>query len=70
MFTKNAIDVNELDTAIAFQVHGLNITFYLNRLTAKGIYTFTEIAHFQFTWSLEDLPSFVTLVVVSNGKDS
>ncbi|KAG0176913.1 hypothetical protein DFQ28_006716 [Apophysomyces sp. BC1034] len=62
IFTKNAIDVNGLDAAIAFQIHGFNITFYLHRLTAKGIYTFTEITHFRFPQSLEDLPSFVTLV--------
>ncbi|CAO3595732.1 unnamed protein product [Absidia cylindrospora] len=62
IFTKNAIDVNTLDAAIAFQIHGFNITFYLQQLTAKGIYTFAEIAHFRFPPSLEDLSSFITLV--------
>ncbi|CEP15594.1 hypothetical protein [Parasitella parasitica] len=37
IFTKNAIDINKLDGALAFQIHGFNITFYLQQLTAGGI---------------------------------
>ncbi|CAO3703644.1 unnamed protein product [Rhizopus stolonifer] len=66
IFTKNAIDVNKLDGALAFQIHGLNITFYLNQVTAKGIYTFKEIAHIRFPQSLEDLPSLFTLINIKN----
>ncbi|KAG0165295.1 hypothetical protein DFQ29_001671, partial [Apophysomyces sp. BC1021] len=61
VFSKDAIDVNKLKAALAFQIHGFNITFYMSRLTAKGIYTFFEIAHLRFPQSLEDLPSFITL---------
>ncbi|KAG1308547.1 hypothetical protein G6F64_005967 [Rhizopus arrhizus] len=32
------------------------------RLTTTGLYTFTEIAHLQFADSVENLPSFCTLV--------
>ncbi|KAI8884141.1 hypothetical protein K501DRAFT_271947 [Backusella circina FSU 941] len=62
IFTKNAIDVHKLDGALAFQIHGFNVTFYLNQVAAKGIYTFKEIAHVRFLQSLEDLPSFFTLI--------
>ncbi|SAM00144.1 hypothetical protein [Absidia glauca] len=62
IFDKNTIDVNKLDAALAFQIHGFNITFYLTRLTAKGIYTFVEIAHLRFPQSIEDLPSLLTLL--------
>ncbi|ORX46732.1 hypothetical protein DM01DRAFT_1147056 [Hesseltinella vesiculosa] len=63
-FCKNAIDVNKLDGAIAFQIHGMHIPFFLMRLTAAGVYTFVEIAHLQFTDNVENLPSFFTLVNV------
>ncbi|KAG2233534.1 hypothetical protein INT48_007136 [Thamnidium elegans] len=62
IFTKNAIDINKLDGALAFQIHGFNITFYLQQLTAKGIYTFIEIAHFRFPQSLDDLSSLFTMI--------
>ncbi|KAG1450887.1 hypothetical protein G6F46_011695 [Rhizopus delemar] len=62
IFTKNAIDINKLDGALAFQIHGFNIIFYLQQLTAKGIYTFIEIAHFRFPQSLDDLPSLFTMI--------
>ncbi|KAG1463931.1 hypothetical protein G6F56_005187 [Rhizopus delemar] len=63
-FCKNAIDVNKLDGAIAFQIHGMHITFFLMRLVATGLYTFVEIAHLQFADSVENLPSFCTLMNV------
>lgn len=66
IFTKNAIDINKLDGALAFQIHGFNITFYLNQVTAKGVYTFKEIAHIHFPQSLEDLPSLFTLINIKN----
>ncbi|ORE07011.1 hypothetical protein BCV72DRAFT_206410, partial [Rhizopus microsporus var. microsporus] len=62
IFTKNAIDVNKLDGVLAFQIHGLNINFYLLQLTAKCIYTFKEITHLRFPQSLEDLLSHFTLI--------
>ncbi|KAI8077892.1 uncharacterized protein B0P05DRAFT_491808 [Gilbertella persicaria] len=62
IFTKNAIDINKLDGALAFQIHGFNITFYLQQLTIKGIYTFTEIAHLRFPQSLDDLPSLFSMI--------
>ncbi|KAI7900550.1 uncharacterized protein BX663DRAFT_516838 [Cokeromyces recurvatus] len=62
IFTRNAIDINKLDGALAFQIHGFNIIFYLQQLTAKGIYTFIEIAHFRFPQSLDDLPSLFTMI--------
>ncbi|KAG0831728.1 hypothetical protein G6F29_007255 [Rhizopus arrhizus] len=61
IFNKNAIDVNKLDGSLAFQIHGFNITFFVSRLVANGIYTFFEIAHFGFPQSLDDLPSFISL---------
>ncbi|KAI9484544.1 hypothetical protein BDB00DRAFT_885236 [Zychaea mexicana] len=61
IFNKNAIDVNKLDGSLAFQIHGFNITFFVSRLVANGIYTFFEIAHFRFPQSLDDLPSFISL---------
>lgn len=45
---------------------GFNITFYLNQVTAKGIYTFKEIAHIHFPRSLEDLPSLFTLINIKS----
>lgn len=45
---------------------GFNITFYINQVTAKGIYTFKEIAHIRFPQSLEDLPSFFTLINIKS----
>ena len=62
IFTKNAIDINKFDGALAFQIHGSNIIFYLQQLTGKGIYTFIEIAHFRFPQSLDDLPSLFTMI--------
>ena len=38
------------------------ITFFLMRLVATGLYTFVGIAHLQFADSVENLPSFCTLV--------
>ncbi|KAG2220913.1 hypothetical protein INT45_013042 [Circinella minor] len=63
-FCKNAIDVNKLDGAIAFQIHGgmHTLLFSLMRLVATGLYTFVEIAHLKFADSVENLPSFCTLV--------
>ncbi|KAG1075224.1 hypothetical protein G6F41_001071 [Rhizopus arrhizus] len=61
IFNKNAIDVNKLDGSLAFQIHGFNITFFVSRLVANGIYTFFEIAHFGFPQSLDNLPSFISL---------
>ncbi|KAG1645846.1 hypothetical protein G6F44_001416 [Rhizopus delemar] len=66
IFTKNAIDVSKLDGVLGFQIHGFNITFYINQVTAKGIYTFKEIAHIRFPQSLEDLPSFFTLINIKS----
>jgi hypothetical protein len=52
---------------LTFQIFlGFNITFYLNQVTAKGIYTFKEIAHIHFPQSLEDLPSLFTLINIKN----
>ncbi|CAO3601323.1 unnamed protein product [Absidia cylindrospora] len=61
IFNKNAIDVNKLNGTLAFQIHGFNITFFVSRLIAHGMYVFYEIAHLRFPQSLEDLPSFVTI---------
>ncbi|KAI9023581.1 hypothetical protein CLU79DRAFT_827433 [Phycomyces nitens] len=63
-FCKNAIDVNKLDGAIAFQIHGMHIMFFMMRLVATGFYTFVEIAHLQFADSVESLTSFCTLINV------
>ena len=60
IFTKNAIDINKLDGALAFQIHGFDIIFYLQQLTAKGIYTFIEIA--RFPRSLNDLSFLFTMI--------
>ncbi|KAG2213127.1 hypothetical protein INT47_011276 [Mucor saturninus] len=62
IFTKNAIGVHILDGALAFQIHGLNVTFYHNQVAAKGIYTCKKIAHIRFPQSLEDLSPFFTLI--------
>ncbi|KAF7732149.1 hypothetical protein EC973_006404 [Apophysomyces ossiformis] len=61
IFNKNAIDVNTLNAAIAFQIHGFSITFFLARLVASGTYVYYEIARFRLPQSLEDLHTFVTL---------
>ncbi|KAG0741816.1 hypothetical protein G6F57_005892 [Rhizopus arrhizus] len=63
-FTKNVIDINKLDGALAFQIHRFDISFYLNQLNSKGIYIFNEIAHLRFPQSLEDLPSLFTMMNV------
>ncbi|KAI9332753.1 hypothetical protein BD770DRAFT_449237 [Pilaira anomala] len=58
---KNAIDVNKLEGALAFQIHGFCITFFISRLVSNGIYAFYEVANLHFPESLEDLPSFISL---------
>ncbi|CAO3609516.1 unnamed protein product [Mucor hiemalis] len=60
-FSKNAIDVNKLEGALAFQIHGFCITFFISRLVSNGIYAFYEVANLHFPESLEDLPSFISL---------
>ncbi|KAI9247264.1 hypothetical protein EDC94DRAFT_529108 [Helicostylum pulchrum] len=40
------------------------IIFYINQVTAKGIYTFKEIFHLRFPQSLEELPSLFTPINV------
>ncbi|KAI8335877.1 hypothetical protein BC941DRAFT_354975 [Chlamydoabsidia padenii] len=64
IFMKNAIDVNMLDGALAFQIHGFHITFFMMQLNAKGIYTFVELDYVRFPQSLEDLPCFFTLATL------
>ncbi|KAI8378328.1 hypothetical protein BD560DRAFT_432802 [Blakeslea trispora] len=59
--TKNAIDVNRLDAALAFQIYGFHITFFLSRLISTGIYVSYEIDSFHFPEPLDDLPSFISL---------
>ncbi|KAL0080214.1 hypothetical protein F4703DRAFT_1777642 [Phycomyces blakesleeanus] len=61
IFNKNAIDVNKLDGALAFQIHGFYITFFISRLVKNGIYVFYEVANLRFPESFEDLPSFISL---------
>ncbi|CEP09818.1 hypothetical protein [Parasitella parasitica] len=61
IFSKNAIDVNKLEGALAFQIHGFWITFFISRLVSNGIYAFYEVANLHFPESLEDLPPFISL---------
>ncbi|CAO3697691.1 unnamed protein product [Rhizopus stolonifer] len=61
IFNKNAIDVNKLDGALAFQIHGFYITFFISHLVSNGIYVFYEVANLRFPESLDDLPSFISL---------
>ncbi|ORE12551.1 hypothetical protein BCV71DRAFT_190842, partial [Rhizopus microsporus] len=61
MFCKNSIDVSLLDSTLAFQINNFTITFYLQQLTARGIYASFEIARITFPRSLEDIPAFFNL---------
>ncbi|KAI8883731.1 hypothetical protein K501DRAFT_162645, partial [Backusella circina FSU 941] len=66
-FTKNSlpaavIDINKLDGALAFQIHGFNIIVYIQKLTTKGIYTFIEIVNLCFPRSLDILSSLFTMI--------
>ncbi|CAO3640917.1 unnamed protein product [Cunninghamella blakesleeana] len=65
IFSKNAIDINKLDGALAFQIHGFTITFFISRLVTNSIYVFYEVANLHFPESLNDLPSFVTLTNIT-----
>ncbi|ORE07930.1 hypothetical protein BCV72DRAFT_183642, partial [Rhizopus microsporus var. microsporus] len=44
-FSKEDIDCCLLESAIAFQVHGFAIIFYLTKLDHDGFYTMHEIGH-------------------------
>lgn len=56
---KDTIDTNKLQAALAFQINGFNITFYLSRLRHDGMYIMQEIGRLAFPRSLEKLASFV-----------
>ncbi|CAO3599767.1 unnamed protein product [Absidia cylindrospora] len=60
-FWKGTIDDNKLDGAVAFQVHGFGITFFMTRLEHDGIYVMFEIAHLTFPRSLDELIGFVNI---------
>ncbi|KAG1046676.1 hypothetical protein G6F43_010850 [Rhizopus delemar] len=61
VFCKNSIDVSLLDSTLAFQINNFTITFYLQQLTARGIYASFEIARITFPRSLEGIPAFFNL---------
>ncbi|KAG1447203.1 hypothetical protein G6F55_011211 [Rhizopus delemar] len=61
VFCKNSIDVSLLDSTLAFQINNFTITFYLQQLTARGIYASFEIACITFPRSLEGIPAFFNL---------
>ncbi|KAI7864934.1 hypothetical protein BDF14DRAFT_1731267, partial [Spinellus fusiger] len=61
-FSKEAIDCHLLESAIALQIHGFSVTFYLIRLDHNGLYTMYEIGHPDFPSSLAQLPVFVNLI--------
>ncbi|KAI8085602.1 hypothetical protein BDF21DRAFT_486727, partial [Thamnidium elegans] len=59
IFNKNTIDVNKLESVLAFQIHGFYIIFFISHLVSNGIYVFYEIANLHFPESLDDFPSFL-----------
>ncbi|KAI8372906.1 uncharacterized protein BYT42DRAFT_500969 [Radiomyces spectabilis] len=61
VFSKDTIDVHQLDSAIGFQIHGFIITFYLSQLLPSGVNVMFEIARISFPRSLEGLPAFFNL---------
>ncbi|ORE07330.1 hypothetical protein BCV72DRAFT_326749, partial [Rhizopus microsporus var. microsporus] len=60
-FSKEDSDCHLLEPAIAFQVHGLAVKFYLTRLDHDGLYMMYEIGHLDFPSSLAQLPVFINL---------
>jgi hypothetical protein len=60
-FCKDTIDMNKLQAALAFQINGFNIIFYLMRLRHDGIYIMQEISRVAFPASLQDLAGFLSL---------
>ncbi|KAG2207334.1 hypothetical protein INT47_006808 [Mucor saturninus] len=60
-FSKDAVDMNELQAALAFHINGFSIIFYLMRLRHHGIHTMQEIGRVTFPSSLRDLTVFLNL---------
>ncbi|KAI8878081.1 hypothetical protein K501DRAFT_259306 [Backusella circina FSU 941] len=60
-FCKNTIDMNKLQAALAFQINGFSIIFYLMRLRHDGMYIMQEIGRVAFPASLQDLAAFLSL---------
>ncbi|KAI9261944.1 hypothetical protein EDC94DRAFT_635030 [Helicostylum pulchrum] len=61
VFSKDTIDINKLQAALTFQIHGFHVTFFLTRLRHDGMYIMQEIGDLTFPRSLEELVSFVNL---------
>ncbi|KAI9254089.1 hypothetical protein BY458DRAFT_521456 [Sporodiniella umbellata] len=60
-FCKDTIDMNKLQAALAFQINGFSIIFYLMRLRHDGMYIMQEIGRVAFPASLQDLTVFLSL---------
>jgi hypothetical protein len=58
-FSKNAIDVHNMNGVLAFQVVGRHVFFYLTKLMHDGLYIMLEVDKIELPASLYALPSYV-----------
>ncbi|KAI7872593.1 hypothetical protein BDF14DRAFT_1877797 [Spinellus fusiger] len=56
VFSKDSLDYNKLEYALAFQIHSFSITFYLISLPHHKVYEMIEIAHMKFPRSFLNTP--------------
>ncbi|KAG2228730.1 hypothetical protein INT48_001164 [Thamnidium elegans] len=61
VLAKDTLDHNKLAHALAFQIHGFTITFYMMTLQFTRIYTLFEIARMNFPRSLFEISTFLSL---------
>lgn len=61
VLAKDTLDHSKLSHVLAFQVHGLTITFHLMTLQFTRIYTLFEIARINFPRSLSEISTFLSL---------
>ncbi|KAG2211957.1 hypothetical protein INT47_004644 [Mucor saturninus] len=61
VLAKDTLDHNKLSHALAFQIHGFKITFYMMTLQFTRIYTLFEIARMNFPRSLTEISTFLSL---------
>ncbi|CEG68054.1 hypothetical protein RMATCC62417_04386 [Rhizopus microsporus] len=62
IFSKDAIDVNNLNSVLAIQAVGSYLTFYLTQLKNDGLYLMVELDHLRFPMSLNELPQLIGYV--------
>ncbi|CAO3652138.1 unnamed protein product [Cunninghamella blakesleeana] len=59
VFSKNSIDVGNMNAVLCFQAIGRHVTFYVTKLMADGLYIMYELASIKVPGSVDELLMYV-----------